>query len=304
VKPIRLATRRSALAMAQAQQVADQITAATGAPVELVGVTSLGDTSTAALTTIGGTGVFVTAVREAVLSGRADLAVHSMKDLPTGEVAELELVAVPPRGDPADALVARAGELRLLPAGAVIGTGSIRRRAQILRRRPDLDVAAIRGNVDSRLAMVERGEVAGVVLAKAGLDRLGLSDRITQVLDVGTFLPAPGQGALAVEAPLTCSRQFRRAVSAIDDADTRATVSAERAALADLEAGCSAPVGALATVARGVLSLTVVVLAADGGQELSAVTTGAPQDAVALGRAAAGDLLAGGANRFLGERVP
>lgn len=301
MKPVRLATRRSALAMTQARHVADQITAATGASVELIGITSVGDASTSALTSFGGMGVFVTAVREAVLSGKADLAVHSMKDLPTAPVSELELVAVPLRADPADVLVSHLGPLRDLPAGSVVGTGSVRRRAQILRQRPDVTVTDIRGNVDSRIGMVDREELAAVVLAKAGLDRLGLADVATEVLDVATFVPAPGQGALAVEAPVACSRQFRNAVGALDDPDTRAAVVAERTALADLEAGCSAPVGALATVAGGVLSLTVTVLDLVGSQDVTTTVSGSPDRAVAVGHSAASDLLARGANRFLGS---
>ena len=188
------------MAIGQSRQVARMITERTGLPVEIVGVTTLGDVSRAQLTQIGGTGVFVSALREALLAGEVDLAVHSLKDLPTGPAAGIVLAAVPPRDDPRDALAARDGaKLADLPAGARIGTGSPRRAAQLLALRGDLRCVPIRGNVGTRLGKVGSGEVNGVVLACAGLARLGCLHAVTQVFEPEEMLPAPGQGALAVE---------------------------------------------------------------------------------------------------------
>jgi len=291
--------------MAQAQQVADQIQALTGVRVSLVGITSAGDTNPGDLATIGGAGVFVAAVRDAVVRGEADLAVHSMKDLPTEPLHDLELLAVPQRAPAADVLVAADNaQLVKLAAGALVGTGSPRRRAQLLRNRPDLDVVAIRGNVDSRLAMVARGELAAIVIAHAGLDRLGLTHHISEVLDSKRFLPAPGQGALALEGPSAGGSPYRDAIASINHPDSWAAVTAERSALASLEAGCSAPVAAYADCVDDQLILTVAVFDLEGREEISTTISGASADAELLGHNAAGELLARGANRLLGERVP
>ena len=188
------------MAIAQSRQVADMITERTGRQVEIVGVTTLGDVSRAQLTQIGGTGVFVSALREALLGGEVDLAVHSLKDLPTGPAAGVVLAAVPSRDDPRDALVARDGaKLADLPPGARIGTGSPRRAAQLLGLRADLRCVPIRGNANTRLGKVGDGELDGVVLAYAGLARIGYANTVTQVFEPDEMLPAPGQGALAVE---------------------------------------------------------------------------------------------------------
>src|SRR5262245_13799705 len=197
---LRLGTRRSALALAQASLVADAIRRRIGRPVELIEITTHGDVSAEPLTTIGGTGVFVSALRDAVLSGDVDLAVHSYKDLPTAPAQGLVIAAVPARADPRDVLVARDGrKLADLPAGAVVGTGSPRRAAQLRALRPDLDIHPIRGNVDTRIRLVSSREIDAVVLASAGLARLGRLDEAAQILDVDEMLPAPAQGALAVE---------------------------------------------------------------------------------------------------------
>ena len=200
--PLRLGTRKSPMALAQSSQVAQLITELTGRRVELTPITTLGDVSKAQLTQIGGTGVFVSGLRKSLLAGEVDLAVHSLKDLPTGVADGIVLVAVPARDDPRDALVARDGaKLADLPPGARIGTGSPRRAAQLLMMRPDLRPVGIRGNAGTRMSRIDSGEVDAVVLAYAGLARIGRLDAVTQVFEPEEMLPAPGQGALAVECP-------------------------------------------------------------------------------------------------------
>jgi hydroxymethylbilane synthase len=307
---LRLGTRRSALATAQAQQVADDLTARTGAAVELVPVTTYGDTSGAALAQIGGTGVFVSALRDALLAGDVDLAVHSLKDLPTAEPEGIRLAAVPTREDPRDVLVARDGlSLAELPHGARIGTGSPRRAAQLRALGLGLEVVDIRGNVDTRLRHVESGELDAVVLARAGLARLGRLDAITEAIDPLQMLPAPGQGALAIEcrASDTATAEL---LGSCDDPVTRAVVAAERTLLAVLEAGCSAPVGALGEAATPEpgehvpeLYLRAVVCAVDGSASVRLSSTGPLDEAVRIGRDLAAGLLAEGAADLMWERV-
>ncbi len=247
---VRIGTRSSALATMQARLVADALTARSGRPVELVPITTQGDVSRESLVQIGGTGVFVSALRDALLAGEVDVAVHSLKDLPTADPAGLALAAVPTREDPRDALVARDGlTLGELPAGSRIGTGSPRRTAQLRALGLDLDVVPVRGNVDTRLRLVADGDLDAVVLARAGLARLGRLDAVTEVIDPIQMLPAPGQGALAVECRSSDGTGSRDAdlldlLSGLDDAATRYAVTAERTLLATLQAGCSAPVGA------------------------------------------------------------
>ncbi|MQA84881.1 MAG: hydroxymethylbilane synthase [Streptosporangiales bacterium] len=304
---LRLGTRKSALARAQAQTVADGITERTGQPVELVGVTTYGDVARAPLaqlSQIGGTGVFVSALRERLLAGEIDLAVHSLKDLPTAGEPGLVVAAVPPREDPRDVLVAGGGrKLADLPPGARVGTGSPRRAAQLLMLRPDLEVVPIRGNADTRLGKVTSGEFDAVVLAHAGLARLARLDAVTEVFEPEQMLPAPGQGALAAE----CRADDTSTVSALgvlDDAGTRAAVTAERALLAALEAGCSAPVGAHADLAGpGKLDLCAAVLALDGSASVRLSAAGSPDEAEGLGRRLAADLLAKGAAALMGGHV-
>src|SRR3954469_23848273 len=230
--PLRLGTRRSALAMAQSGQVADAVRAATGRDVELVEVTTLGDVSKEALTALGGTGVFVTARREALLDREVDFAVHSLKDLPTAGAEGIALAAVPQREDPRDVLVARDGlTLGELPAGSRIGTGAPRRAAQLAALGLGLEAVPVRANVDTRLRLVTEATVDAVVLARAGLARLGRLDAVTETLDPIQMLPAPGQGALAVEC-----RSDRGDVvdvlATLDDTPSRVSVTAERALLA------------------------------------------------------------------------
>jgi hydroxymethylbilane synthase len=296
VSALRLGTRRSALARTQSEHVAAAVRAATGRDVELVDVVTAGDRSGAPLSTIGGTGVFVSALREALLAGEVDLAVHSLKDLPTAAAPGLALAAVPTREDPRDALVAR-DRLTLgeLGEGARVGTGSPRRAAQLRALGLGLVVVDIRGNVDTRMRMVADGTLDAVVLAHAGLRRLGRADEVTEVLDPLQVLPAPGQGALAVECRAD-DDATRAAVSPLDDPATRAAVTAERSLLAALEAGCTAPVGALADLAVGddgeELFLRAVLAAVDGSDAVRRSATGSPRTAADLGRALAAELLA------------
>jgi len=319
LRPLRLGTRRSALAMTQSGHVAAEITRLTGHPVELVEVTTHGDVSTAALAQIGGTGVFVGALREALLRGEIDLAVHSLKDLPTADPEGLLLAAVPRREDPRDALVARDGlTLGELPTGARIGTGSPRRAAQLRALGLGLQIAPIRGNVDTRVRLVRDGEVDAVVLARAGLARLDRLDEITEVLDPLQMLPAPGQGALAVEcrdpsvsgptgADSPDGPDLPTLLSALDDVETRLAVTAERIVLATLEAGCSAPVGAYGEPAEGEhvpeLYLRAAVVSGDGSASVRLSATGPLDEAARVGRDLAADLLAEGAADLMMERV-
>ena len=301
---LRLGTRRSPLALAQSTLVADRLRAL-GHDVELVPIVTHGDTSTAPLQVIGGTGVFVSALRDALHAGRIDLAVHSLKDLPTTPDPGLVIAAIPVREDPRDVLVAR-DELTLgeLPAGARVGTGSPRREAQLNALGLGLEVVPVRGNVDTRLGHVADGRLDGVVLARAGLARLGRLAEVTETIDPLQMLPAPGQGALALEC-----RADDAAVTALlaglDDEDTRAAVTAERALLGALEAGCSAPVGALAEVVEGMdgleLSLRAFVGAVDGSVDLRRSLVGGVEDPAALGTELARTLLADGAAELTGR---
>ncbi|HEX3959124.1 MAG TPA: hydroxymethylbilane synthase [Trebonia sp.] len=246
-RALRLGSRRSPMAVAQSGDVARLITERTGRPVEIVGITSLGDVSSEQLTQIGGTGVFVSSLRESMLRGEVDFAVHSLKDLPTASPAWITLAAIPERDDPRDALVGRDGaKLADLPAGARIGTGSPRRAAQVALLRADVTCVPIRGNANTRLAKVRDGELDAVVLAYAGLARIGFTDLVTEIFGTEEMLPAPGQGALAVECR-TEDAELVELLGAVDHPATRAAVSAERALLAALEAGCSAPVGGYAS---------------------------------------------------------
>jgi hydroxymethylbilane synthase len=298
---IRLATRGSALALWQAEAAARALAGA--APAEEVRIvtvrTSGDDIQDKSIAAIGATNVFTAEVDRAVAEDRADAGVHSLKDLGTQMAPGLVLAAVLARGPVEDVLVApRAGSLEALPAGAAVGTGSPRRRAMLLAARPDLRCVDLRGNVETRLAKVERGEVEAAVLARAGLERLGRGSAISQVLPPELFLSAAGQGLVG----LTCRAADARAVaalSAIRDEAGFAAGLAERAVLRDLRAGCHAPVGVLATVAGGRLSLRCRVLALDGRSEIAGSLEGPASDAEALGSRLAADLIARGAAKFL-----
>lgn len=315
-KALRLGTRRSTLARAQSALVAEAVRELSGRPVELVEITTYGDTSREHLTQIGGTGVFVTALRDALLSGEIDFAVHSLKDLPTAQPDELILAAVPRREDPRDALIARDGlTLDRLPAGARVGTGSPRRTAQLnaYARSHGLafETVPIRGNVDTRIGHVHGGRLDAVVLAAAGLHRIGRTGEVTDFLPVDTVLPAPGQGALAVECAAV-NVDLAALLAGLDDPHTRAAVTAERSLLAALEAGCSAPVGALADLLAdgqvvNEMRLRGAVGTLDGSTLVLLSTTGpvptSHGDAIALGRELASEMLAKGAAGLMGERA-
>jgi hydroxymethylbilane synthase len=305
---VRIGTRASALALAQSRLVAGWLGAQLADEVALVEITSEGDRDRSPLAQIGGTGVFVSALRDALLAGEIDLAVHSLKDLPTAPTPDLRVAAIPEREDPRDVVVARDGlALAELPRGAVVGTGSPRRAAQIRALGLGFRVEPIRGNVDTRIRLVQERRVDAVVLARAGLSRLGRLDEVTETLDPLLMLPAPGQGALAVECRGSDAAMIE-GLSALDDASTRCAVTAERSLLAALEAGCTAPVGALAEIASGdaceELWLRAVVAATDGSRIIRMSITGAPGEASELGQKLAQDMLAEGASALTGEGVP
>ena len=296
--PLRIGTRPSALAVAQSGLVAERLRAA-GHPAELVTISTRGDRSAAPIPTLG-VGVFVSALRDALVAGEIDVAVHSYKDLPTAADPRLTLAAVPPREDPRDALVARDGKvLGELPSGATVGTGAPRRIAQLEALGLGLVPVPIRGNVDTRLAKVASGELDAVVVAAAGLRRLGRIDEATELLDPLQMLPAPAQGALAVECRAAEDDLAALLARVLDDEYTRAAVTAERAVLASLEAGCSAPVGALADVVSDLTDdgrivdrvLLRAVVGTVDGVLLRASATGDLEDVEELGAALAAELL-------------
>jgi hydroxymethylbilane synthase len=272
VATLRVGTRASALAVAQSTTVAERLAAATGHEVELVRVHTEGDRTqaTGESLSLGGTGVFASALREALLADECDVLVHSLKDLPTASHPGLHIGAIPGRADARDALCARDGlTLETLPQGAKVGTGSPRRVAQLLARRPDLEVVPIRGNVDTRLRRLE-DDLDAVLLAAAGLGRLGRSSSVTDLLGLGPWPSAPGQGALAVEVREgDPSDDLARGLRAIEHVETRLVVTAEREVLAGLEAGCSAPIGATAVVDAGLLLLSATVYSPDGSRRIS-----------------------------------
>ncbi|MDF8264649.1 hydroxymethylbilane synthase [Luteipulveratus flavus] len=296
---LRLGTRRSELATTQSTWVAERLRAL-GHQVELVEIVTEGDVNRAPLASMGGTGVFAAAIRQALLADEVDVAVHSLKDLPVAPEPGLRIAAIPVREDPRDVLVAR-DDLTLgeIPAGGVVGTGSPRRAAQIEALGLGVQVRAIRGNVGTRIGLVTSGECDAVVLARAGLARLGRLDEATEVIEPVQMLPAPGQGALAVECRESDTALIE-ALQALDDADTRAAVTAERALLQALEAGCSAPVGALAEIAEDddgslVISLRGFVGTTDGSLELRRSHVGPYDRPEAVGRELARVMLQDGA---------
>jgi len=299
--PIRVGTRASALAVAQTSAVAAQL-----GDFELVTITSEGDRSTAPLASLGGTGVFVSALRDALLAGEVDVVVHSFKDLPTGPAEGIRLAAVPVRADARDAIATRDGvTLARLTPGSRVGTGSPRRRAQLLAARPDLEVVGIRGNVDSRLGRLYDADddrrVDGLVLAAAGLERLGRLGEASELFDLATWPTAPAQGALALEMRADASATLVDRVAAVDDPATRLAATAERGVLARLEAGCSAPIAAHARIEDGVLTLTATVYDPDGTRELTAIDTQvveSDRSALDLADRVAASLLDRGATRL------
>jgi hydroxymethylbilane synthase len=268
--PLRLGTRRSALAQAQSGHVAAALEKASGRRVELVPITSEGDTNRASLSEIGGQGIFATRLREALLAGECDLLVHSLKDLPTAVPDGLTIAATPRREDARDVVLTRHGvPLHELHSGSAVGTGSPRRIAQVHRRAPHATVVDIRGNVDSRLARVVSGELDAVILAAAGLSRLGKDSPLKrEELGLAEWPTAPGQGSLAVETRTDAPEDLRAAIARLDDPQTRLAVTVERAILEGLDAGCQAPMAAHAVVEGSAIRVRTVVYAADGSSRI------------------------------------
>jgi len=301
---LRLGTRASELARTQSGLVAELLSERTGRDVVLVPVRTEGDGTTQPLTSFRGTGVFVSALRDALLAGEVDLAVHSLKDLPTAPADGIALAAVPPREDPRDVVVARDGlTLGELPNGSRVGTGAPRRIAQIEALGLGIELVDVRGNVDTRIGKVRSGELDAVVLARAGLARLGRLDEATEVLDPIQVLPAPGQGALAVECRSADADLVALLATALDDPHTRAAVECERVVLADLEAGCATPVGALAEIVEGddgdELWIRAVALSPDGALSVRRSASGSADDPVGVGRSLAAEMVADGAHDLL-----
>ena len=306
---IRIGTRGSLLATTQAGAIRDALIA-NGHAAELVIISTAGDRSDEPIETIG-VGVFTAALREAIDDGRVDMAVHSYKDLPTAPDPRFTIAAVPPREDPRDALVARDGMvLGELPTGSVIGTSSPRRAAQLRALGLGLEIRPLRGNLDTRLNRVLSGDLDGIVVARAGLARIGRLDDVTETLEPVQMLPAPAQGALAVECRSGDTR-LAALLAELDDADTRAAVTAERVLLAELEAGCSAPVGAIAEVVESIdedgrvfeeLSLRGCVATVDGSDVIRASGIGTPGQAAELGRSVAAELFDLGARELMSAR--
>jgi hydroxymethylbilane synthase len=299
--PLKLGTRGSPLALWQAHFVEARLAPlADPRAVELVLLETHGDRDQAsALAAMGGFGVFTKAIQNALLDRRADVAVHSLKDLPTLPTAGLHLVAVPPRGPTGDAFVSRKWRhFDALPGGATVGTSSLRRRAQLLHRRPDLRLLDLRGNVDTRLRKLDAQGFDAIILAEAGLVRLGLADRITEVLDTDWMLPAVGQGAIGLECR-TDDAATRHLAEGLNDPDTWARVAAERAMLAALGGGCLVPIGAASEVRDGVLTVRGAVLSADGKRRVTATHTGPAATPLAVGQELAARLLGHGAGEIL-----
>jgi hydroxymethylbilane synthase len=291
---LRLGTRASALARWQAEWVAERLKERS-VGVELVPVTTRGDVKTGPLGQIGGQGLFTKELQRALLDGQIDLAVHSLKDLPTAPVEGLAIAAVPERESIADVLISpHADKIDSLPPAARVGTGSLRRKAQLLYLRPDLMVQDIRGNVETRLKKLDEGQFEAIILAAAGLRRLGMAERITRVIPHQAMLPAVGQGALAIEARAD-DEQVRSSVAPLDHFQTHQSVLAERTLLLDLRAGCLAPVGAWGRVEGGRLVLDAVVLSHDGKSRLTAGGSSDVAEAITIGRQVADQLLAQGA---------
>ena len=296
-----IGTRGSKLALAQTQAVVDLLTRAhPRLRLTIKRISTQGDrVIDKALPAIGGKGLFTAEIEQALLKGQVQLAVHSMKDLPTAMPSGLCIAGVPPREDPRDALVSRSGmRLAELPAGARVGTSSLRRKAQVLGARPDLEVCDIRGNVDTRLRKLAEGQVDAVVLAAAGLARLGRLDAVTEHLDVEVMVPAVGQGALAIQA--ACGSDGAALAASVTDPDTEVCVAAERALLAAIGGGCHVPVAGYATVdAEGSVQLTGLICSPDGARSVKHAIAGSRHEHERLGRALAEYLLDNGGREML-----
>ncbi len=300
MRPLRIGSRGSVLARWQAEAIRERLTRLTGVPAEIVFIKTSGDRfQQVQINQIGLKGVFIKELEDALLEGRVDLAVHSMKDVPTQIPAGLALPAICEREDVRDSLVAASrAKLAQLSTGARVGTSSLRRQAQLRHHRPDLDLRELRGNVDTRLRKLERGDYDAIVLAKAGLDRLGWSDRITEVIPTEVCLPAVGQGALGIESRAD-DPEVPDLLRQLDHRETRAAVTSERALLAELEGGCQVPMGAWARVEHSELVLEACVLSVDGADYIRKRVAGSPLEPEALGRALARSLVAAGADRIL-----
>ena len=296
---LRIGTRGSLLAKWQAESIRKRLFAAAGVEAEIVIIKTAGDKmQQAPLTQIGGKGIFIKELEEALLEESIDLAVHSVKDIPTDTPSRLMFPAVCRRDDVRDCLVG--STLANLRQGARVGTSSLRRLAQLLHIRPDLDIRDLRGNVDTRLRKVESGEYEAILLAKAGLDRLGVSQRISEILSPEVCMPAVGQGAIAVECRLK-DTETADILAPLDDAETRTAIIAERALLAALQGGCQVPLGAWARIERGELLLEACVCSVDGVQYVKQRATAPPDQAAALGEHMARLLIEAGAQSILEE---
>ena len=305
MKVLRIGTRGSALALWQARSISEALRQTGGVESELVIIKTSGDKfQQTSFSQMGTKGVFIKELEDALLDLRVDLAVHSMKDLPTEMPGGLTIAAICKREDVRDALLSSAGAtLASLPKGARVGTSSLRRQSQLLYVRKDLRMLELRGNVDTRIEKLKRGDYDAIVLAKAGLDRLGLSANITEVLPHDVSLPAAGQGAIGIEARAGDSETLR-ALAVLNHAETRQGVAAERAALAGLEGGCQVSIGAWGRVENGKLVLDVAVLSPDGAQRMSEKSSGAPEDAEAIGAGVARKLRDRGAAALLVRESP
>jgi hydroxymethylbilane synthase len=307
VKALRIGTRGSTLALWQANYVADALQHQHGVECELVRIRTSGDRLQSASVAqvndaIGaesGKGIFIKEIEEALLARSIDLAVHSMKDVPTEIPAGLGFGAITRREDPRDCLISRSGRaLKHLPSGAQIGTSSLRRQAQLRHFRNDLQPVDLRGNVDTRLKKLDAAELDGVILAMAGVNRLGAANRITQVLDTDTMLPAVGQGALGIEIRIADS-QVANLVRVLDDPATRACVTAERALLHELQGGCQVPLGALACTVNGELHIEAAVFSADGAEFVRRDLRAPSADALGAGKRLGQALINAGADKIL-----
>jgi hydroxymethylbilane synthase len=300
LKLLRIGTRGSALALWQARSIGEALLRDAGVESQPVIVKTSGDKfQQTSFSRIGGKGVFIKELEDALIERRVDIAVHSMKDVPTEVPAGLVIAAICKREDVRDALLSSTeASLHQLPPGARVGTSSLRRQSQLLHARRDLRILELRGNVDTRIGKLKRGDYDAIVLAKAGLDRLGLSGHITEVLSTGISLPAAGQGAIGIEAR-TDDAETLGILAALNDPETRAGVEAERAALAGLEGGCQVSIGAWGRVEGGQLVLEVAVLSPDGAQRICEKSSGAAEEAQAIGRRVAAKLLERGAAALL-----
>jgi hydroxymethylbilane synthase len=302
MRPLRIGTRGSLLAKWQAESVRKRLFALAGVEAEIVIIKTSGDKmQQSPLTQIGGKGIFIKELEDALLDESIDLAVHSVKDIPTETPSRLSFPAVCRRDDIRDCLISAAGStLANLKHGARVGTSSLRRQAQLLHLRPDLDIRELRGNIDTRLRKVGDGQYDAIVLAKAGLDRLGWSDRISEIFSPEVFMPAVGQGAIAVETRLG-DNETADLLAKLDDSETRSSIIAERAMLKTLQGGCQVPIGAWARIERGEMVMEACVTSADGLQFVKQRLTGTPEQSAELGEQIARMLIAAGAQNILEE---